>query len=297
MTTRLRARSISRSLRPFLKRSHTGSVPATFARSCYVDLDGRILALVAAELLDGPLNVVVEVSGGFRFEQILTGTSVLASSKGLTFANGVRVSLAGARTWDARLRPLDGRDASALRQGLGAIRTVLADAPVESLARHEQRPWRASDAMSVLAAGLRRRDVSLVADAAARLSGFGPGLTPSGDDLLAGTLIALTVLQPLQAGALRDAILLAARGRTTRISDAYLDAAARGEAGEAWHRMVPALAHAESDRVVGAARRVMAFGETSGADMLAGFVLAADALLESTRPTQPTQSTQSPETI
>ena len=58
----------------------------------------------------------------------------------------------------------------------------------------------------------------------------------------------------------------------------YLEAAARGEASEAWHRLVDAVAENDPDRIAAAARGVMAFGETSGSDMLAGFVLAAEAL-------------------
>jgi len=73
------------------------------------------------------------------------------------------------------------------------------------------------------------------------------------------------------------------RGRTTRISEAYLEAAAAGEAGEAWHRLLAILradgAAGAADDLRAAVQCILAFGETSGADMLAGFSLAMTALL------------------
>jgi len=93
-----------------------------------------------------------------------------------------------------------------------------------------------------------------------------------------GALLAGTVW-PTGSEAIRDAIVSAAGGRTTRISAAYLDTAARGEASETWHTLVAAIPTADTVGVSAAARRLMAFGETSGSDMLAGFLLAVTAFL------------------
>lgn len=121
----------------------------------------------------------------------------------------------------------------------------------------------------------------MVREAAGRLAGLGPGLTPSGDDVLAGAMLALTLVRSPQPTRLREVILRAVGERTTRVSGAYLQAASRGEAGEAWHALRDALAPqtAGPGALDSAARRVMAFGETSGADMLAGFVLGLRALM------------------
>jgi hypothetical protein len=94
-----------------------------------------------------------------------------------------------------------------------------------------------------------------------------------------GCLLALTALPDVDGASAREAIAVSARHRTTQISTAYLDAAARGEASEAWHRLVAAMSTSDAMRVVGAAREVLVVGETSGSDMLGGFVLASRALL------------------
>ena len=58
--------------------------------------------------------------------------------------------------------------------------------------------------------------------------GQGPGLTPSGDDVVAGAAAALAVLGVLDAVA-AAAVVAAARGATTVLSAALLRCAARGE--------------------------------------------------------------------
>src|SRR5438046_1794271 len=100
-----------------------------------------------------------------------------------------------------------------------------------------------------------------------RTAGCGPAASRTNPALYADT-----------ADRMGHAIVSGVRNRTTRISMAYLEAAARGEASEAWHRLVDAVAENDPDRIAAAARGVMAFGETSGSDMLAGFVMAAEAL-------------------
>ena len=144
--------------------------------------------------------------------------------------------------WPARLRAVARRDARTLGARVAALEAILTEAPEESLARAERRPWRAAEAMSVLAEGLRRRNARMVREAAGRLAGLGPGLTPSGDDVLAGAMLALTLVRSPQPTRLREVILRAVGERTTRVSGAYLQAASRGEAGEAWHALRDALA-------------------------------------------------------
>ncbi len=278
--------SISSRIRPLLDRSPRGAVLATFARSCYLDLDGHLVAVVATELLDGPLNLVLALPSTTRLDEAPVGAPVSCRGGTLDIAEAWQIDFAHAPIWNARVTPLT--VTPHLRLWLASIRRILdAEAPVESLAR-PARVRRASEGMDLLEDGLRHRDVTVVREAADTLVGLGPGLTPSGDDVLAGTLLAIALLRPVEEDHWRQAIIDASRGRTIRISEAYLEAAAAGEAGEAWHHLRRTLQHAaqsvppasdEDPDLRAAVRGVLAFGETSGADMLAGFVLGMDALL------------------
>jgi hypothetical protein len=195
-----------------------------------------------------------------------------------------------ARLWDPRLTPLaDAGGPAHLLNMPGAITAILeAAAPPESLARPQGRPPRAESGMTHLDHALRAADAELsghlARQSAEELTGLGPGLTPSGDDVLAGALTAIALLAPARAAVIGEAITEATRGRTTRISAAYLEAAAAGEAGEAWHGLADVLRSSSQDPaatpdLAAAVRRIMSFGETSGSDMLTGFALGMTALL------------------
>jgi hypothetical protein len=116
----------------------------------------------------------------------------------------------------------------------------------------------------------------LGAPAPVDLLGLGPGLTPSGDDLLCGALIALNAIA--RADAARDlhaALLRAPACATSVLSWALLAAAAAGQGGEALHALIIAVLQDQAvDRALEALAR---HGHTSGWDGLAGAAIALNA--------------------
>ena len=310
--TLLQARSLNRRIGDYLRQPRAGYILATFDRSCYLDMDGQIVALVAPALLNGPLNLVVDIDAWQ--DRVTPGAVATSTDHALRIDGGIDIGLHDAAVWDATLQGWPEEQFPMLRAHLPTLQRLLdREAPEGGLARAVSHPnastaaleRRAAPAIVELARGLQRRDALLVSRAAGALAGLGPGLTPSGDDVLVGSLLALA-LHADDSRVMRQAIISAVRDRTTRISMAYLEAAARAEGSESWHRLVAALApyHPASSaaassktstpdgtglavddpgRIAGAARGVMAFGETSGSDMLSGFALAAEALLESSQ--------------
>jgi len=249
-------------------------------------MDGQIVALVAPALLNGPLNLVVEMDAWH--ERVTPGAGAASTAHALRIDGGLDIGLQDAAVWDATLQAWPEEQVPMLRAHLPLLQRLLdREAPEGGLARAVSHPnasttaleRRAAPAIVELARGLQRRDALLVSRAAGALAGLGPGLTPSGDDVLVGGLLSFA-LNPNDSRVMRQAIISAVRDRTTRISMAYLEAAARAEASESWHRLVAALAVDDPGRIASAARGVMAFGETSGSDMLSGFVLATEALVQ-----------------
>jgi len=283
----LRAESASATILEFLHTPRSGRVIATFARSCYFAFDGRIVALVSAELHNGPLNLIVIPTPPFG--HLAIGAQVSSDAHRVQVADAWEIAFDGAIAWDPALSRIDRAANDTLLDQLRALTDLIAaEAPAGGLARVSVgRAGRiltplersASPGLADLSSGLRQADRSQVARGARTLAGLGPGLTPSGDDVLVGCLLALTALPDVDGASAREAIAVSARHRTTQISTAYLDAAARGEASEAWHRLAAAMSTSDAVRVVGAAREVLVVGETSGSDMLGGFVLASRALL------------------
>ncbi|MGW7823910.1 DUF2877 domain-containing protein [Streptomyces puniciscabiei] len=118
-----------------------------------------------------------------------------------------------------------------------------------------------------------------------RLIGFGPGLTPAGDDLLVGLMAMLYRLRPVlpSAGQALRAIVHAVRRdahRTTDISAHHLRLAAAGAFGEPITGLLDAIAGGAARTVVAARTEdVLRLGASSGADAVAGVVLGVRALV------------------
>lgn len=113
---------------------------------------------------------------------------------------------------------------------------------------------------------------------ATRLLGSGPGLTPSGDDVLAGFLTGAAAFG-LEAAPLRQAIAILAPARTTALSATLLWHAARGECIDEVAALAAILTGRDHSRMGHAVRRLLSVGHSSGAALALGLVTAADTAL------------------
>jgi hypothetical protein len=121
-----------------------------------------------------------------------------------------------------------------------------------------------------------------------RIVGFGPGLTPSGDDALAGLLLGLRWWSKdiTMFTYLRDCvldILEMGRTRTTLLSAQMLHFACVGIGNELVHEVLASVADQDSTESCDLLTRLCQIGATSGADTLLG-LRTASRLLETSRP-------------
>ncbi len=115
--------------------------------------------------------------------------------------------------------------------------------------------------------------------AAERFVGCGMGLTPSSDDLLCGYLAAQWMLAREQGRIGRTklfaSLAAAAAKKTTRISATFLLQCGEGLVNLYSYDLFSAIfTHEDEKATRAAARRMLAIGSTSGADMLTGVALA-----------------------
>ena len=111
-----------------------------------------------------------------------------------------------------------------------------------------------------------------------QLKGCGLGLTPAGDDFIAGLLIGLDVLQKLHGLNLQptiEAVYRAAKGDNL-FSNTFLDLARRGLLFGRMKDMLVALTSGNRDSVHRAAEALFTVGETSGADLTTGLFLTLE---------------------
>jgi hypothetical protein len=123
-------------------------------------------------------------------------------------------------------------------------------------------------------------------DAARRIIGLGPGLTPSGDDFLVGCLRGLWLTARGQTWEhellrhLRTALLPSLDGRTTRVGAEFIRGALSGAFAEVLDQAAVALVSpVHTQTLVSAIEQLLAQGETSGTDTTHGLLTCLDALL------------------
>ena len=124
------------------------------------------------------------------------------------------------------------------------------------------------------------------------LLGAGPGLTPAGDDVISGVLLALYRLQRPDIGrSLWHSIEPLLSGLTNPISAAHLQQAAQGYCGEPMDAVLNYIFQAEKVEATTLVAALNRMGCTSGWDTLGGAVLAIDAWQNSLHTTHRTVTT------
>ena len=180
-----------------------------------------------------------------------------------------RINLTAAAIWEPRIewpeQPLDLEFIIDILLPYANWPNLIEDTPLtQRLARL------AGEAAANLIQAIHRQDqAEQLTGAVTQLAGLGHGLTPAGDDYLLGVMAALWL-----TGRPEMAVHIAqtAIPRTTALSAAFLQAAARGEFTEPWHALVEAWQAEDQPALMTTIARIAAFGATSGADALAGFI-------------------------
>jgi Protein of unknown function (DUF2877) len=142
------------------------------------------------------------------------------------------------------------------------------------------------DGPATLAACCAAGDLTGAVELAESLVGLGPGLTPSGDSMISGLLLALRLLGGATAGGTRAvwladwlgaAVTCYAEQRTTALAATLLHCAARGQAAEEVSAVLRGFAGEEPAEP--AARRLLAAGRATGADLTWGLLAGCGAAL------------------
>jgi hypothetical protein len=108
------------------------------------------------------------------------------------------------------------------------------------------------------------------------LAGRGSGLTPAGDDVVAGLLFVARAAGGCEA----DLVALARRAPTHDISRAFLAWAARGQSLAALHDLVGSCAEGDVPSARRARARLARAGHTSGLDLAYGVLTGCTHLRE-----------------
>ena len=218
----------------------TGTVAAVFSKAAYLRLPAGLVALTTREAPPGPIHA----RGDFPLHRLVAGRPFTVDLSRTTVWRGTAVT------------------PERLAAGAGTTLDVLAAAPASALADPAFEPRRTAAVECA-----ERGDLHGAVDA---LAGLGPGLTPAGDDALAGILLILGAHDRAAAVAAAD------RARTNDIARAFLAWAARGQSIEPVHRLLSAD---DAGGASAALADLLRFGHSSGADLAFGLRLGMGVLI------------------
>ncbi|MFC4063216.1 DUF2877 domain-containing protein [Planomonospora corallina] len=256
----------STALRPVLESPRRPArVLAAFPSCVYLEvrteLEPQVVAVLTGEAARLPNAMVVTGP----VPRVAVGDDASAGDGSIEIGG---LSLRARRWWDPA-PPLGPADPPRLARAL-LLLTGLCEASLRRPALE------GNGAAGVLAAGCAEARLLRCVTAAEQLIGLGPGLTPSGDDMLAGLLVALRHLGTAAgveravwlADWLAAAVTFDARGRTTPISATLLHCAARGQTSGEVLAVLRGLAGRQP--LEPALARLLGLGHTSGADLAWG---------------------------
>jgi hypothetical protein len=286
---RLRATMVGPIAARTLRSGARGLVRAVFERSFYAFLGTGWICVGSESLGAGPLNLLCAPwHSGLAMHPILRVGDAVCVDNGVLYAGDFRLSVHTAQLWQPE--PPGVWNNASLTRGLasfeGALPPSLPDEGLARLLRCTGTPSPATPLMTaakssisyleqLLGGAATSRDPKIDAARIAPLLGLGPGLTPSGDDFLAGVLVARSLTERAR---LRDRLWQAVEPllthHTSDISHAHLAAAAEGFGGAALHELLCAILAGATDTKPPAIAAVTAIGHTSGWDALAGAISA-----------------------
>ncbi len=313
VTLLLRVLSHSTAIQPLLDIPTTrGSVQSVFPRAANLLFGSRLLTLHARETPCAPNGLVLPLRAGpGPLADLAVGMAVIIERGTISIPTpSLRLTTQGSQPWDphphlepgacpperlarnlARLTALLAQTAP--REGLAALAQLPTDATGhgafpeasasddESFLLHTARP-----AAALLLDGAVHQHIQAVRQGASALTGLGPGLTPSGDDLLIGFMAATSVLnEPLGLSGdfyqrVHLELLTIARGRTNKLSITWMEYAQQGQVAEHLGQLFRALVTDDARLLEETARAVLKSGATSGGDLLAGIILGSRCLIE-----------------
>jgi hypothetical protein len=284
----LAARSISPSAKRHCGRLGAAVVQTVFERAVTLKTErGDLLVLVQEVLADG--GGVIRVAGTPAWPALVEPGMLARITPSVITLPNFRLDLRAAAIWRPPDAPRRG-GATEVQDALRSAATAARDQAKAGLAALAGvglpgLPDPVLDTPVLRVAGpLVHRllqavvagDPTAAGEVADELAGLGPGVTPSGDDLLVGTIIGLRYAE--KGRAVQVAIATNATNRTTWSSEQLLSYALAGEATAPLLGVAVALLQGAKETVLQPRlAELFAVGETSGADALVGLLLGLQA--------------------
>jgi len=255
------------------------SLPAAVYLSVSTERGNDVVGVLTSDAARLPLGCVLfRPSNGRPLVALPTGAPAEVGGGRIVVGD---LAVSAAAWWDPRPRLPHSRPAL-LPEGVRQLRNALYGEGVpHSAFTLPGLPTGPGGPLAALRGAVRRADLDAALRTAARLVGLGPGLTPAGDDVMAGTMAGLVLLGHPAAERFAAGVYSLAAGRTTELSRALLRHAAAGRVSGEYAAVLQGLVGERP--LTPAIAGLLATGSTSGRAMALGLCTAIDLVDRTTR--------------
>lgn len=265
--------SIGKTARQALAGDPEMHVLGTTSRGIFIQIGARWVVFLSKESYRGPLTINVMGEAGL-FRLINAGDEVKAAEGYLVFQRtGLRLGMDSAELWQPHPVVEDHAELAGTSARLEFVsRQILKETGVFSV-----------EILQGLRQGLHDRRIEQISGAVESLLGLGTGLTPSGDDLAVGLLMALNRWRacfPLDFPfeAINQRVVASSAERTTLLSANLIACAAQGFADERLIQALDGLVTGTPDALTCAAL-LRGWGQHSGCDAFMGMSIALEGFI------------------
>ena len=239
--------------------------------------DGDVVAVLTSDAARHPLGCVLFRPSSGR--PLVSPNAAAEVGGGRIVVGDLTVSAAA--WWDPRPRLPSARPAL-LPEGVRQLRTTLYGEGVpHSAFALPGLPTGPGGPLAALRGAVRRADLDAALRTATRLIGVGPGLTPAGDDVMAGTVAGLVLLGHPAAPRFAAGVTALAACRTTELSRALLRHAAAGRVSGEYAAVLHALVG--EGALAPAVEAMLTSGPTGSRATALGLCTAIDLVERTTR--------------
>ena len=253
--------------------------------------EDRLLTVLISDSYELPQGIRLN-SKDVSFQSLTVGLRAVCQNGILRFdSSPLTIDLRDASVWDAAVPPID-MTSPATKQACSLIWQALnrqqrlkgTDLVAEDLLHIDKGSTltrKLSEPVRDLIAATKRVDVAAFAEAAQKMIGLGPGVTPTGADVLIGYLAGLWST----AGDHQKLTIIKSFGRsllqilpaTNEISRTYLTHAVHKQFSSSLIKLLNAIGEGDIKEAQRAAKEAMRVGHSSGMDSVTGLLIGLTA--------------------
>lgn len=257
-------------------RNSSGVVGAVNRQCTYlVCNDGGLIGIAPSELGNGPRLILTDGYDLLRSSLSERATFALLRDR-IDLPQWGQVDLSSASRWIPRQATGFESGWQSRLETAGTILNSYGNPAAQSMLRVPE---------TELVEAVGRGNWAGAARAAEALVGLGPGLTPAGDDFLAGYFGTVHQLEPFlpipspQLLNLRKLVVDSLPGRTHPVSEAFTADFIEGYASDAFQEVLGAiLCRAGEGTIWSACQRILDMGATTGTEILRGIVTSLEGV-------------------